>query len=124
MKNTAPVFLLAEPSVILRSSLHDWLNQVLAGHHILVAANGVKALGSAEQRRLSHILIEIELPDVPGMDVLRQILQVLPDTRIIMTGGYESHILLDKVRSAGASGFIRQYKLPSELLPLWDISIQ
>jgi hypothetical protein len=47
--NTAPVVLLVEPSPILRSSLHDWLDQALAGHRILTAPNGVEALRLVEQ---------------------------------------------------------------------------
>jgi DNA-binding NarL/FixJ family response regulator len=122
--STAPVFLLIEPSRILRSSLHDWLDQVLAGHRIVTAANGVEALRLAEQEQPSHILIEIELPDMSGLEVLQQMRQALPDARIVATGWYENSLLLDKIWSAGASGFIRKHKLPSELLSLWDISIQ
>lgn len=65
--NAAPVFLLVEPSSILRSSFHDWLKQALAGHRVLIAANGAEALRLAEQEQPSHILIEMELPDMPGL---------------------------------------------------------
>ena len=77
--NGAPVFLLVEPSPILRSSLQDWLGQALAGHRILTAANGMEALRVAGQERPSHILIEMELPDIPGWEVLGQIRQALPE---------------------------------------------
>ena len=120
--NTTPIFLLVEPSRILRSSLHDWLDQALAGHRILTAANGIEALKLAGQEQPSHILIEMELPDMSGLEVLRQIRQILPHARIVATGWYESRVLLNRVWTAGASGFIRKHKLPSELLPLWDIN--
>jgi CheY-like chemotaxis protein len=119
-----PVLLLVEPSPILRSSLHDWLTQALAGHRILVAANGVEALRLAVQEQPTHILIEMELPEKTGFDVLRQVRQILPDATIIATGWYESRVLLDKIRSAGANGFIRKHKLPSELLPLWNVPLE
>jgi two-component system, NarL family, response regulator NreC len=119
--NAAPVFLLVEPSPILRSSLHDWLQQAFPGHRILVAANGVEGLRLAVQERPSHILVEMELPEKTGFDVLRQIRQALPDAVVVATGWYESRDFLDKVRAAGANGFIRKHKLPSELLPLWNV---
>ena len=122
--NSAPVFLLIEPSRILRSSLHDWLDQVLVGLHILTAANGVEALRLAEQEHPSHILIEIELPDMSGLEVLQQMRQALPDAKIVATGWYENNVILDRLWSAGANGFIRKHNLPSELLPLWGISNQ
>jgi DNA-binding NarL/FixJ family response regulator len=122
--NTAPVFLLVEPSPILRSSLHDWLEQALAGHRILTAADGTEALRLAGQERPSHILIEMELPEKTGFDVLRQMRQILPDATIVATGWYDSRDFLDKVRAAGANGFIRKHKLPSELLPLWNVPLK
>ena len=73
----ASVFLLVEPSPILRSSLHDWLGHVFAGYQILVAANGVEALRLAVQEQPSHILIEMELPEKAGFEVLRQMRQIL-----------------------------------------------
>lgn len=114
-------FLLVEPSPILRSSLQDWLKQALAGHRIRVAANGVEALTLAVQEQPSHVLIEMELPEKTGFDVLRQMRQILPDATIVATGWYESRVFLDKVQSSGANGFIRKHKLPSELLPLWNV---
>ena len=120
----ALVFLLVEPSPILRSSLHDWLEQALAGHRILVAANGVEALKLTQQERPSHILIEMELPEKTGFEVLRQMRQILPGATIVATGWYESRVLLEKVESSGANGFIRKNKLPSELLPLWNVPLE
>ena len=120
----ALVFLLVEPTPILRSSLNDWLSQALAGHRILVAANGAEALRLAVQERPSHILLEIELPEKTGLDILRQLREVLPDATIVATGWYDSRDLLDKVQSSGADGFIRKHKLPSELLTFWNVPLK
>jgi DNA-binding NarL/FixJ family response regulator len=122
--NGTPILLLVEPSPILRSSLHDWLDQALRGHRILTAANGLEALRVCGQERPSHILIEMELPDMPGWEVIEQMRQALPDARIVATGWYASRVLLHRVWIAGASGFIRKHKLPSELLPLWEITLK
>jgi two-component system, NarL family, invasion response regulator UvrY len=122
--NAAPVFLLVEPSPILRSILNRWLETVITNPHIIVAANGVEALQLAAQEVPSYILIEISLPDRKGMEVLHQLRQGLPEARIVATSWYESSRFLDRVRSAGADGFVSKDKLPSELLPLWDISIE
>lgn len=120
----ACVFLLVEPSPILRSSLHDWLKQALAGHRILVAANGEEALKLVVQDQPSHILFEIELPEKTGFHVLQQMRRSLPNAIIVATGWYQNHDLLHQVRSAGADGFIPKHKLPHELLPLWDVRVK
>ena len=115
----APVFLLVEPSPIIRSRLHDWLESIVSGASIIAAANGLDALWLAAQEQPSHILVEMYLPDITGFVVVRQMRQGLPAARIIATGNYESRFFLQMVRSAGADEFILKNRLRNELLLLW-----
>ena len=121
--NAAPVFLLIEPSPILRLRLHKWLLNVLTEPRIFMAENGLDALWLAAQEEPSHILIEMYLPDITGFEVVRQMRQGLPAARIIATGHYESVFFLKMVRSAGADGFILENKLRQELLQLWEVPL-
>ena len=118
--NAAPVFLLVEPSPTLRSRLHEWLENVLTDPRIFTAANGREAIQLAARERPSHILIEMDLPDTTGFEVLRKMREGLPAARIIATGWYESRFFLERVRSAGADRFIPKHKLHSELLSLFE----
>ena len=118
--NAAPVYLLIEPSPILRSRLQGWLENVLTDPRILIAANGREALQLAAREQPSHILMEMDLPDTSGFEIIRQMRQGLPTARIIATGWYESRFFLERVRSAGADRFIPKHKLHSELLPLFE----
>ena len=86
--NAAPVFLLVEPSPMLRSRFREWREDVLSDPRILVAANGAEALRLAAQEQPSHLLMEMDLPDTTGFEVLRQMRQGLPVARIIATGWY------------------------------------
>ena len=113
-----PVFLLVEPSPILRLRLREWLERVLTGYSIFIAANGLDALWLASQEEPSHILIDIYLPDLTGLEVVRQMRQGPPAARIIATAWYESRFFLEQVLSAGADRFIPNHKLHTELLPL------
>ena len=122
--NAAPVFLLVEPSPILRSRLQGWLENVLTDPRIFIAANGLEALRLAARERPSHILIEMDLPDTTGFEVLHQMRQSLPAARIIATGWYESRFFLERVRSAGADRFIPKHKLHGELLPLLEVPLR
>ena len=118
------VFLVIEPSPILRPVLNRWLGNILPYSRLLVAANGAEALQLATQEIPSYVLMEVNLPDRKGLETLHQLRQGLPAARIIATGWYESPWFLDRVRSAGADGFILKDKLARELLPLWEISIE
>lgn len=119
--NPAPVFLLVEPSPILRLRLQEWLEGVRTNPCIFIASNGLDALWLAAQEQPTHILIEMDLPDITGFEVVRQLRQGLPTARIIAAGWYDSRFFLDNVRSAGADGFILKNKLNRELLPMWEL---
>ena len=121
MMNTAPVFLLVEPYPTFRLRLRICLEQVFVNPTIFITTNGTETLRLITQEQPSHILIEMELSDISGLEVLRQIRQVLPDARIVATSWHENHSFLNEVRSAGANGFIRKPTLPSGLLDLWEI---
>jgi CheY-like chemotaxis protein len=122
--NAAPVFLLVEPSPILGQLLNRWLENVLRNPRILIATSGVEALRLAAHEVPSYVLMEINLPDRKGLEVLHQLRQGLPEAKIIATSWYESRFFLDRVRSAGADGFISKGKLPRELLSLWEITLK
>ena len=119
--NSAPVFLLVEPSLILRPRLQDWLESVLTNPRIFTAESGLEALNLAILEQPTHILIEMDLPDISGLAVLQQLRQSLPNAGIIATGWYDSRFFLNSVQSAGADGFVLKNKLYRELLPLWQV---
>ncbi len=122
--NSAPVFLLVEPSPIVASALGRWLENTFSNSQILVAPNGAEALQLATEKIPSHVLIELSLPDKAGIEVLVQLRQALPASRIIATSWYQGRWLIDGARSAGADGFVSKDKLPKELLSLWKIFIE
>lgn len=119
--NAAPVFLLVEPSPVLRLRLDAWLKSVIPNTRILIAVNGLEALNLAMQEKPSHILVEMDLPDTNGSEIVKQMRQRLPTARIIVTGWYDSRLILEIVQSAGADGFILKNKLHNELLALWEV---
>ena len=99
--NPEPVFLLVEPSPILRLSLQEWLESVFSNPCIFMAANGLDDLWLAAQEQPSHISVEMDLPDTTGFEIVQQMRQGLPNARIIATGWYDSRFFLDIVQSAG-----------------------
>ena len=122
--NSAPGFLLVEPSPILASALSRWLENVFSNAQIFIASNGAEALQLATENIPSYILIELSLPDKAGIEILIQLRQALPASRIIATSWFQGRWLIDGARSAGADGFVSKDKLHDELLPLWKIFIE
>jgi DNA-binding NarL/FixJ family response regulator len=119
--NRAPVFLLVEPSPIVAAALGRWLENTFSNSQVLIASNGTEALEQATQSNPSYVLIELSLPDKAGIEILAQLRQALPASRIIATSWFQARWLIDGALSAGADGFVSKDKLHEELLPLWKI---
>jgi DNA-binding NarL/FixJ family response regulator len=116
--------LLVELSPIVASTLSRWLENVCSDSKVILAANGTEAIQLATENIPSYILIELSLPDKAGIEILAQLRQTLPASRIIATSWYRGRWLIDGALSAGADGFVSKDKLPKELLPLWKIFIE
>ncbi|WP_026317612.1 response regulator [Algicola sagamiensis] len=73
---------------------------------ILQASVGSEALDTIRNREVDLIFLDIELPDMNGIDILREMKTEKPELHIVMLSG---ECTSDNVRdsiAAGASGFI------------------
>jgi len=60
------------------------------GFEVYEAADGEGALGMARTRRFDVVLTDLKMPGLDGLEVLRQIRNILPDTAALILTGYPS----------------------------------
>jgi DNA-binding NarL/FixJ family response regulator len=80
------------------------------------AANGQEALQKAAALSPDVILMDIQMPDMTGLEATRRILGVLPDTGIIMITMLEDDDSLFAAMRAGARGYVLKGADKSEML--------
>lgn len=81
-----------------------------------LAGSVQEALDAVRKHRPDMVLMDFNLPDGTGADATRQILQVLPDCKIVfMTISDREEDLLAAVR-AGAVGYLMKNMMPSKLI--------
>ncbi len=69
-------------------------------------SNPVSALGSIKSGNFDIVLLDIMMPQMDGLEVLREIKAASPDTKVLMMTAYSS---LDRVLNAhkiGAEGYV------------------
>jgi len=73
-------------------SLAEGLKMVLSeqGYHVSLADTGIRALGSLTGRDYDLMVMDLRLPDMDGMEVLRLIKETKPETEVIVMTGYAS----------------------------------
>ena len=101
----------------LRKTLSDIL--CLKGYDVLPVARSQEALEAAGRGEIAVALIDLRLEDLPGLDVLKRIKDLSPETECIILTGYASQEAAIEAVNAGAYSFLQKpYEMPQVLLTL------
>ncbi len=87
-----------------REVLKDRLESL--GYHVLTAASGAEGLEILERHNPQLILLDIEMPDISGLEVLEQIRRQDHDSTVIMITAYGSIERAVQAMKSGAYDFI------------------
>lgn len=108
--------LIADDHTLVRESLVSVLNASGACQVVAEAADGVTAVEKALQLRPDVAIIDISMPGLSGVEVVRRLHAELPTTRtLVLTMHEEEEYVLHVVR-AGASGYLLKDSATSELI--------
>ena len=87
MKKKAKI-LVVDDEAIIRESLRDWLND--AGHQVLTAENGPQALEIMEKDKPSIAIVDLVMPGMDGIELLKKAKEVSPSIEVIIITAYAS----------------------------------
>ncbi|MFH1673806.1 MAG: sigma 54-interacting transcriptional regulator [Pseudomonadota bacterium] len=76
------------------------------GYDVITAENGKRGIELFEQEAPSIVLTDIKMPGMDGLDVLRQIKQISPETEVIVITGHGDIEVAIKALQLEASDFI------------------
>ena len=108
--------LLADDHEIVREGLRSLLSEAGDIEVVGEAANGREAVDQAYRVQPDVIIMDVAMPLINGNDATRQIKKHLPKTRVIALSMYEAPDLVEKMRRAGAEGYILKTAPAKELL--------
>jgi len=97
-----------------RKSLADILR--LEGYDVETAEDGATALGMFEEQSFDLLLLDIRMPGMDGVEVMQKVVELSPDTQIVLLtahGSMESAI--DALRF-GAHDYLIKPSTPQEIL--------
>ena len=101
---------------VMRRGLKDVLEESGFFEVVGLAGDGEAAVQSVGRIRPEVVVMDAIMPRKDGIDACREIMEVLPDTRVIMlTASTEEDAVLDAV-AAGASGHVRKDLRPEDLV--------
>jgi DNA-binding NtrC family response regulator len=88
----------------------DNLERILKEEHYntVVAQEGQAALEALGEKLIDLVLLDLKLPDIPGLEVLRKIKEVDPDLLVIIITGYASVESAVEALRMGAYDYIKK----------------
>ena len=108
--------LLADDHTMLRTALASLLSDESDLEVVGEAGDGIEAATKAEELQPDVAVIDISMPRLGGLDVVRQIAKRLPSVRSLMLTMHESDDLLFHALQAGASGYVVKKAAHTDLI--------
>jgi two-component system response regulator NreC len=98
--------LLVDDHKIMREGLRSLLENQPGMQVIAEAVNGREAVRLARDKRPDVVIMDIDMPDLGGIEATRQMCAALPEVKVIgLSIHSEKHYVVNMLRS-GASGFL------------------
>ena len=112
--------LLVEDHDIVREGLRS-LIEARPGYSVVAeAANGRQALELARAHAPHVVIMDINLPEMNGIETTRQLLQALPSSKVVGLSVHTGGRLVQELLSAGAAGYLPKSCAARELFAAVD----
>lgn len=101
---------------IIRSGIARILEDTDDFELVAAASTGELLLQAVRDYTPDLVVLDIRLSDCSGLDLLKQVLAIAPDVRVVMLSMYSARGYIDKARAEGARGYITKECLDEELV--------
>jgi len=113
-RDTLPSILLVDDDEILRERLAQAMRS--RGYEVKTASSGEEALKEAARESPEMAVLDLKMPGMSGLEVLRELRRHDPSTRVLMLTGYGSIATAVQAVREGAVGYLPKPADADEIL--------
>ena len=97
---------LADDHTVVRKGIREFLEE--DGDIVVVAeaSDGVQALAEIDRHRLDVAVLDIQMPNLTGIEATRRIKAQYPDVRVLVLTAYDDEPYIFALLQAGADGYL------------------
>jgi DNA-binding NarL/FixJ family response regulator len=108
--------LIADDHAMIRAGLRRWLEQDRSVEAVAEAGSGAETLQQLRDGSWDLVVLDINMPDRSGIDILRHIRSGHPQTRVLVISGFSEKQYAIYALRAGASGYLAKDQAPEEFM--------
>ena len=108
--------LLVDDNAELRKVLHVLIELVETFSVIGEAADGEEAIDQVQQLQPDIVIMDINMPNLDGIEASSRILAEYPQTRILALSIHSASHYVEKMLEAGVAGYLLKERIPEELI--------
>ncbi|ANQ85912.1 LuxR family transcriptional regulator [Azoarcus olearius] len=108
--------LIADDHAVVRGGLRQFLSSTEEFDIVAEAANGQTALELVRTSGCDVVLLDITLPDLNGLEVLKRIKRSKPDLPVLIFSMFSEDEFALPALNAGASGYLNKDSPPAQIL--------
>ena len=113
MNDRASILIVDDEEVVRRSHLRSLS---VTGCHAEAASDGQEALQVMERNPFDVVLLDLRMPGLDGMEVLRMLKKRWPDSEVVVITGYPTIESAKEAVRLGANNYIAKPVGPDEVI--------
>ena len=113
MRDKGSPILIVEDERIMRNALIDWLKH--EGYPVEGASCGIQALEMIEKNSYSAIIVDLKMPDIDGVSVIRYAKKTVPLVPVVLMTAYPSKDTVVEAMRSGAKEYLVKPFVPEDL---------
>ncbi|MBN1152565.1 MAG: response regulator transcription factor [Dehalococcoidia bacterium] len=108
--------LIADDHAVVRQGIRQILTDAPEVQIVAEAATGMEALELMRDADVDLVILDLSMPGLSGLDIVRQMRQDRPLVRILVLSVHPEEQYAVRVMKAGASGYLTKDSAPEELI--------
>lgn len=108
--------LIADDHPVVCKGIHNTLDSAVGIEVVGEAKNGYEAMQMIESLQPDVVLLDMELPDINGIEVVKKIVEAGISVRILGLSTYDDSVYISQLISLGASGYLLKEEVPEAIV--------
>ncbi len=108
--------LLVDDHFVVREGIRSCLSSEKHLKILGEASNGKDAIAKAKKLKPDIVLMDINMPEMNGIEATRELLRTQPDTKVLILTVHQRQEYVTQLMQAGARGYVLKDTSPEELV--------